>query len=302
VEEYNPDSFLSKIKKSNRLSLIPYYTRIKTDDEYKKFAEKTIDAIFLYGKSNNDSEDYIVKIYNDYYLEYLELQAEFNKTGRYRFSSYEEVDKILGPIFHKNYIYVLLLSFLTTTYRYEMMKYISGSMANVLKENSENGLEIGFGTGIDLPSRLNYFTNYDIFEINEYSEKIFNLLYADNKTINYNKAFYNFDDENKYSFVQLIELMEHLQDPKKYIDLSHKILKKNGRLIFTTAVNMANIDHIYLFNNLQSVRDLIDESKWKVVDEKCFLNSLVNYPEEKVNDIIVNNRAPYIVTHILKKI
>lgn len=301
TNQYNNEFFLSEINKSNRLSLIPYYTRIKYDDDYKIFADKIIDIVFEYAKINNDNMDYIGKIYNDYYLNYIDLQNEFNKTGKYKYNTYKELDTILDSSFHKNYIYILLLSFLTTSYRYEMMNYISSCMNKLLKENEENGLEIGFGTGIDLATRLNYFKSYDIFEINEYSQIMFNLLYRNINSIKFNKAFYTFDDEDKYSFVQLIELMEHLETPKEYIDFTHKTLKRGGYLIFTTAVNMANIDHIYLFNNLHSVRKLIDNDKWDIIEEKYFLNSLIKYPEAKINDIVNSNKLPYIVTHILKK-
>jgi SAM-dependent methyltransferase len=302
AEHYDKEIFLGKMSKLNRLSLIPHFTRVKRDNKYKQFADRTLDAVFAYAKANGDSMDYIVKAYNDYYFEYIDLQNEFNNNGKYRYGSYEELSKALSPTFQKNYIYVLLLSFLTTTYRYEMMAHISESLQNLLAEKSEIGLEIGFGTGIDLVERLHYCESYDIFEINKYSREMFDLLFADNKTIAFNNVLYTFDDVDKYTFVQLIELMEHLEDPKKYIDLTHKILKKNGCLVFTAAVNMANIDHIYLFNNLQSVRDLIDKEKWEIVDEKCFINSLIKYPEEKINEIINSNKSPYITTHILRKL
>ncbi|GEM_PF-6245840 len=301
MNQYFKESLLSKLKKKNRLSLIPYYTKIKNDIEFINFSNKVINVISEYANLNGDDEDYIVRVYDEYYLEYLELQKEFQKSGKYKYNSFATLNNELNSEFHKDYIYVLLLSFLTTSYRYEMMNYISNKLDLVLNTKGEIGIEIGFGTGIDLLSRINRFDLYDIYEINEYSKRMFDLLYQENKITNYNYSFYQFEDIEMYSFVQLIELMEHLENPKSYIDLSHKILKKDGILLFSSAVNMANIDHIYLFNNLESVRTLIDEDKWDVIDEKCFVNSLLKYPDDKIQDIIDKNKAPYIVLHLLKK-
>lgn len=293
--------FVECFEKKNRLFLIPYKNRIKNDEQYLKFTSRLITVLYEYAKLNNDNMDYIVESYNDYYLNYLELQQEFNKIGEYKYKNYADLEKDLDSRFHKDYIYVLLLSFLTTSYRYDMMDFVSESAAKYLKSNNESGLEIGFGTGIELSERIDYFKNYDIYEINKYSEQIFNLLYKNSAVAKYNNAFYGFDDDQEYTYVQLIELMEHLEEPKKYIDWSHKILKSEGIVVFTAAVNMANIDHIYLFDSIQSVRDLIEDSKWEVLERRCFINSMFKYSEEKIKELIESRKTPYIITFILRK-
>lgn len=292
---------IESIEKKNRLFLIPYKNRVKKDERYLEFTNRLISVIYNYAELNNDEIDYVIESYNNYYLNYLELQQQFNKTGSYKYKNYADLDQDLDEVFHKDYIYVLLISFLTTSYRYDMMEFVSEAANKYLKNESEVGLEIGFGTGIELAERIDYFVKYDIYEINKYSEQIFNLLYKGSTLANYNNAFYEFDDVLKYSYVQLIELMEHLEEPKKYIDRSHRILKSEGIVVFTAAVNMANIDHIYLFDTIQSVRDLIDDQKWEVLDSKCFINSIFKYSEEKIKELIEGKKTPYIITFVIRK-
>jgi SAM-dependent methyltransferase len=301
VSGYDKNTFLNKINKKNRLFLIPYFSKIKYDNDYEKFSDKAISVLFDYAKSNNDELDLIVEKYCNYYLEYLKLQNDFKKYGKYKYNSYSELDSYLDSEFNKVYIYVLLISYLTTSYRYEMMLHITALLDQYLDENSEIGLEIGFGSGIDLISREKYFKNYDIYDTNEFSQIFFNLGFALKKQFSFNRSLYTFSDRNKYSYVQLIELMEHLENPKSYIDFIYETLKNGGFLIFTAAVNMANIDHIYLFNNILSVRSLIDREKWDIIDEQCFINSIINYSKSKREEIFKNNKVPYIVVFLLRK-
>lgn len=292
---------MEKLYKSNRLYLIPYNNRIKNDSDYQLFTDKLISIIFDYALLQSDSIDYIISIYDKYYQNYLELQNSFTVTGKYKYSTYKELSKNLETDFHKNYIYVLLISFMTTSYRYDLMNFITDLIAKNLKNGNEDGLEIGFGSGIDLLFREKYFKKYEIFDINQYSKIIFELLFKNNNVYSFSNTFYTFSDTEKFTFVQFIELLEHLENPSEYINSAYKVLKHGGSFVFTAAVNMANIDHIYHFHNVDSVRKMIDERKWEIMAEEAFVNSLMKFPKQKISEIINDNKAPFILVYFLKK-
>jgi len=293
---------ITTLNQKNRLFLIPYFSKLKNERDYEEFIEKVIDTLLKYSKIYGDSLELIAEIYNNYYMEYLELQSDFIKKGQYKYNDFNTLNQNLSSDFHKNYIYILLLSFMTTTYRFDMIKFISRSMGNLLEDNSEIGLEIGFGTGVDLDDNLKFFKQYEVYDLNPHSEMIFNLCFKEKEKINFHKQFYQFKEHNSYTYIQFIELLEHIEYPELYVNKAHDVLKFGGILIFTAAVNMANIDHIYLFNSKKAVKDLINIDKWKIIAEEYFINSLLKYPKEKINAIIENNSSPYIVTYVLKKI
>jgi FkbH-like protein len=295
------EALLEKLHQVNELYVFPHRSNLEAYSEYSAFIDELLGALLRYSKINNDSLDYIVKAYNEYYLGFSKLQEEFQKSGRYRFASYSELESALNPTFYKDYIYILLLSYITTYYRFEMKRFIDEAFEKYLSNGTETGLEVGFGTGIDLVERLKYFRAYDVFDTNRFSKSVFDVLFSTNGKLRFHHSFFNFDKEEEYSCVQLIELLEHLEDPGAYIEGAYKVLKPGGVLIFTAAVNMANIDHIHLFNSYKEVEALIDPARWDLLDKKHCINSMFKYSEQESKEIIEEKSSPYISVYVARK-
>jgi 2-polyprenyl-3-methyl-5-hydroxy-6-metoxy-1,4-benzoquinol methylase len=82
---------------------------------------------------------------------------------------------------------------------------------------------------------------------------------ANNEIIAINK------NTNKYDFIVLGEVLEHLDEPKEILVKLSKLLKPGGLLWITTPTNAPALDHVYLFNTKEEVVTLINDSGLETV-------------------------------------
>ncbi len=55
--------------------------------------------------------------------------------------------------------------------------------------------------------------------------------------------------KKKYDTIFAIELLEHLENPYEIMESFGRSLKKDGRLIITTARNVPQFDHLFNFTD-----------------------------------------------------
>ncbi len=63
------------------------------------------------------------------------------------------------------------------------------------------------------------------------------------------------------------EFLEHLEDPVGALKKFNRLLKNDGRIFITVAVWAAHIDHIYLYNKAEDVRNHIREAGFSIDNE-----------------------------------
>ena len=80
------------------------------------------------------------------------------------------------------------------------------------------------------------------------------------------KDIFDYDDSNKYDFIVLGEVLEHLDEPKQILIKLSKLLKPGGLLWITTPTNSPALDHVYLFKTKEEVLTLIIDSGLETVD------------------------------------
>jgi 2-polyprenyl-3-methyl-5-hydroxy-6-metoxy-1,4-benzoquinol methylase len=79
------------------------------------------------------------------------------------------------------------------------------------------------------------------------------------------KNIFDYEDTNKYDFIVLGEVLEHLDEPKEILVKLSKLLKPGGLLWITTPTNAPALDHVYLFNTKVEVVTLINDSGLETV-------------------------------------
>ncbi len=65
------------------------------------------------------------------------------------------------------------------------------------------------------------------------------------------------EPSHRYDTLVMGEVLEHVEDPKSLLRRAASFVKDDGRLFVTTCANCPAIDHVYLFNSVQEIRDLI---------------------------------------------
>ena len=232
------------------------------------------------GMDFNQSIDYYLKMISDM----NEETFMFHKTGEYTSSSFEEVNKRVynNPDVMNYYLHGLIISqFLWKQHYGSYLFYI-----NTLKKldiNPKNYLEIGVGHGLLLSESMEFFdakTTFDALDISGVSIE-FAKNFIGNKNINYYCSdIFNFSPITKYDFISMGEVLEHVENPKKLLIKVKSLLNKNGILFITTPTNAPTIDHIYLFRNINEIRNLLNESGFKIIFEDTIPTE--NLPKEKI--------------------
>ena len=211
-------------------------------------------------------------------LEFLELQVKLVKSGKYLYSTFEDVNKyvynnperkLTGPW----YMMALFFSQIFWVTHYNVNMFF---LENVCNNNKKTGeiLEIPAGTGIFISNFLIrnkewHGTAIDISESAiEFAKRTINTFCLSSERIDLIKEnFFNHSIKSNYDIILCGEFLEHLEDPLKALKKLHYLVKDDGQVFLTVAVYASMIDHIYLYSNAQSVRDQINDARFEIKKE-----------------------------------
>jgi SAM-dependent methyltransferase len=201
------------------------------------------------------------------------LQSEFDKTGRYVAVSSEDVE----PIDSEQYKLALLMSFICTSHRFDILQSLVHFLRIPCRAPREV-LSIGYGTGYELKLAFDEMPGWEI-------------LAFDNSRDSYKYAsdmlrFFGYPIDclrqelfslepcgitavyrERFGKVILCELLEHLDDPEAALRAMRSVLHRDGLLFCTMAVNIAQEDHVYLYQSVEQARTQVLECGFEIVEE-----------------------------------
>lgn len=207
--------------------------------------------------------------------EFVRLQIELDRDGKYKYSSFEEVRAIVydnPDVMEGRYLNGLLISQALWMNHRKIYGYFVDDFCN---ENDPAGtvLEVPTGTGVyvtefatrnpkwtargvDLSSSSVAFTR-EIARIRKCSVAVSN------------ENILDYGDGRTYDRLICGELVEHLERPEELLLKLRGMMAPHSKLFLTTAIWAANIDHIYLFTTTQEVRDMLE--KYFVIESELVL-------------------------------
>ena len=201
-------------------------------------------------------------------------QIYFKRNKKYRFSKYSEVaDSVYNSKqYMQKYMYGLAISaFLWPNHR-AMHRYF----LDVLPTNiTGKYLEIGPGHGfyfVQSMKRTN-FSHYTGVDISPISVALTKSILKENATESYDNYeiiqsdFFSWSNENKFDFVVMAEVLEHVEQPQQFLNKIHNILTTGGEAFITTCINAPAIDHIYLYQCVDSLLSQIKESNFSITSQ-----------------------------------
>lgn len=230
--------------------------------------------------SSNNWETYFKRVDKlvDLSFEFLKLQVKLEKTGKYLYSSFKEVEENLyskndshehGP----DYLWGLYFSEIFWKIHYNFTKFF---LQNFVKDVKNEGavLEVptgsGFflceflkinsqwkGTGVDLADS-SISISEEILKKNHVSENSYKLIKSD---------FLDLKENEKFDRIICGEFLEHLENPLVALTKFNNLLKNDGKLFLTVAVWAAQYDHIYLYKNADEVRQHIKKAGFQIEKE-----------------------------------
>jgi 2-polyprenyl-3-methyl-5-hydroxy-6-metoxy-1,4-benzoquinol methylase len=258
VEDICKKSPLQKKKLQKYLS--------KKDDNFLIMAEEFATHYLGYLKHENISLDYAVDAYLKMCHNMMKSQITFMKTGRYPTSDTTETfAKIYAKEKEmKSYMIGLAISQFLWASHYEMFIFFEDCIRNG-KEYIRSYLEIGPGHGLFLNKAMEYvddtatFTVIDISPISiNITKSIMNYFNQHKKNITYyNVNILEFESSNKYDFITIGEVLEHLNCPEDLLVKLSGLLAKGGKVFISTCANCPAIDHVYHFKTIGEIREII---------------------------------------------
>ena len=290
------DKYSSKILETLSIKDVRHFNKIKEnisyfDDDYfieaNKFYEKYDRYLKSIGKDFSFSVDCYMKMVADINFE----MVHFYRTGKYSSSDFIEVNKRVynNPEIMDYYMHGLILSQFLWKQHYETYNFFH-SYIKKFSKSIKGYLEIGAGHGLYLskfieysdPDQLNDCTVIDVSQTSINFSKNF----VKNDKINFicNDIF-NYKSKKKFDLIVMGEVLEHVENPLKLLKELKKHLKKTGYLFITTPTNAPTIDHIYLFNNIYEIREMIENAGFNIIKENVVCSENASKEEIEIKKI-----------------
>ena len=257
-----------------------------------------LEEFLLNYKKFMELENISIKDVANAYLDMLEqvffCRKEFIYTGKYYIENQDEAFENIydNENIMTNYMLALALSQFLWKHHYQIFNYYKSIVQNF--SNSSNILEVGSGHGLFLLEILKQNKNLQDIDVVDISKSSIRMTQNILKTIKKDYLskinFYNYDinlydTDKKYDFITMGEVLEHVDDPLAILKSLFTLLSNEGELFVTTCANCPAIDHVYLFNNIDEIRELIIQAGFTIKSE------LVSPSENKSEKYIEKNKV-----------
>jgi len=197
---------------------------------YQQLADYTDKYIHYHQLSSKSVTQY----YLNYIREYNQDVRQFEATQQYPLAinaNRKAPERVAYDI-------VLLLSTLLTKHRFRIMQLL-----NDKSKGGARGLVVGCGSGLELALLADQFQQIVAYDLAMASF----LPTFFNKKIQLRKVNFEGRGKQKYDYIYLIEILEHLDNPYQLLAKCQKVLKSNGKIYLTTATNIPQFDHRFNF-------------------------------------------------------
>ena len=215
---------------------------------------------------------YLASCYDVIVKDTLCEQLYFQRHKCYRYATFDEVahSVYFNDAYMRQYMYGLALtSYLWPNHR-ELHHFF---VQHLPREQRGAYLEIGPGHGIYMVSamRLSAYTVFEGLDLSPTSVALTdNLLGSGHfgEFNNYTVCQKDFlaDDHlrDSYDAIVMGEVLEHVESPSSFLKKIHALSHGETFIFITTPINAPAIDHIYLFDSLQSVEQIVSQSGLRI--------------------------------------
>ena len=189
----------------------------------------------------------------------------FTRHGEYRYSTFDEVANLVyfNEEYMNQYMHGLAISLILWTSHLETHRFFEQVLP---ADKTGSYLEIGPGHGTFFmtamqKSAYEQFTGIDISETSIAQTKAILEHFIPgsdaNRTLIAQNFFASDLPADNFDAIVMGEVLEHVEDPKSFLDKIYEHAKADAFIFITTCVNAPQLDHIYLFRTLEEVDDYV---------------------------------------------
>jgi len=253
------------------------------DERYDELADAFFKKYLHILQLQNKTLDYAIDCYLQMIADVNSETIEFSRTGKYTSSTFDEVNNRVyaRPETMEYYMHGLIMSQFLWRHHYQMLDYFINTLPGYLNK-TKSYLEIGVGHGLYLSKALEILDDKTILtavDISTTSIALAKSFINDDRIAYKLENIYDFDNGEKFDFITLGEVLEHVENPLQLLLKIYNLLSDDGVLFFTTPTNAPAIDHIYLFNNVSEIQALVKAAGFEIESERSFLSEEVS-PEK----------------------
>ena len=100
--------------------------------------------------------------------------------------------------------------------------------------------------------------------------------------------FLEFSTEEKFDFIVMGEILEHVDNPLSFLTKVSSLLSVNGRVFISTCTDSPSIDHVYHFKTVDEIRRLIESAKLNIDYEKLIPYKSLSIEESEIGRHTIN--------------
>ncbi|MDA3929062.1 MAG: class I SAM-dependent methyltransferase [Prolixibacteraceae bacterium] len=260
------------------------------DDEYFREANSFYQKYVQILDHQNRTIDFAIDCYLGMIADMTIERVEFYRSGKYSSTTFAEVnDRVYSsPNVIEYYMHGLVLSQFLWKHHYELFTHFSKSLPTFI-ENKKNYLEIGAGHGLYLSKALKVLNpecKFSVVDVSQTSIELAQKFNCDERVRYHHMNVFNFNAETKFDFIVMGEVLEHVEQPLNLLLKVNDLLTDNGTLFITTPTNAPAIDHIYLFNSVKEIQNIIKLAGFNIESQMSFLSEDVS--KEKAEKLKVS--------------
>ena len=243
----------------------------RRDSAFFERAERFLGSFERFLDARGKALDYGIDCHLKLREAMIEDRMDFLRSGRYASSSFAEVEQRVyaNPEIMEYHMYGLVFSQFLWTEQYSRLEFFCGGLPHY-REQTGSYLELGGGHAMYISSAadiLRHDTHFELIDISATSIELARAMSPGHQIQYHLCNVLGFSADRKYDFLVAGEVLEHLEEPRKLLVKIRGMLSERGHAFISTPVNAPTVDHIYLFNHAQEIRDMLGSEGFFIESE-----------------------------------